>query len=253
MSSTEIELASSYQPASVEAVQIWADEMQGAPIEFLTVTTPTAGGTTWEVEGEEPTKAIRGVVVDDYEAHALYLQDYSGESNPPDGYWIAGVCQYITDEARAAGYNENSHTTRGGRVSNRQVLYIARPGELVPIRIDLSGASVRPWRLFKQNQIVNIGRRVAQAVVELTLESKKYKSGYSGSVLTPKVLGFLPDDVAAGYLEQREQLRPFTRVRSASNSPDGGFGDDAPTSTLASEFSAVGVNVPVADDDNLPF
>ena len=250
MSSTEIVLAETYAPASVDAVQVWAEEMKGAAVEFLTVTTPTAGGTVWEVEGEDPTKELRGVVVDDYEAHALYLQDYSGESNPPDAYWIAGECQYVTEEARTAGYNEDSHSIRGGRVGNRQVIYLSRPGELVPIRIDLSGASVRPWRLFKQNQIAGKGKRVTDTVIELSLESKKYKSGYSGSILAPRVLGFLPAGVAAGYFEQREQIRAFTRTRTASNSPDGGFGSaDAEPSegALAAEFEAKAGVVPNSD------
>lgn len=215
MSSTEVALRETFAPASKEAIELWSEEMQGSQVEFRTIVTPSAGAVVWDIEGEDPRKTIEGVVIDDYEAHALYIDPYNGESRPADAYWIAGECQYLTARARDMGYHEQSASQRDDKISNRQVLYVARPGQIVPDRVDLSGASVRPWRLFKQNQIVNRGKRVTAAIVSLALESKKYASGFSGSVLTPVMIGWLDDDAAAMYTSQREQIKPFTRVRSA--------------------------------------
>ncbi len=262
--STEVAIREQFAPASIDTVQVWGEEMQGAQVEFLTVSTPTAGGTTWEVEGEDPSKELRGVVVDDYEAHVLYLQGYSGEGRAPDGYWIAGECQYLSDDARKAGYSEGSVNGRDEKIQNRQVLYLARAGQIVPIRVDLTGASCRPWRTFKQNTIVNLGKRVTSAALGLSLEAKKYPSGFSGSLIAPKLLGWLDDEQAAAYLAQREQIRPFTRVRTAPagdgdqaavpveavavTSTNSGSREDA-VANLQASFAATEVKT----DDDIPF
>lgn len=242
MSSTEISTRDEFLPVTAEASARWARVMGSADVEFPVVSTPTAGGTTWEVEGEDPTKELRGVVVDDYESHVLYLDDYTGESRPPAGYWINKVCQYVTDEARAAGYSENSHEIRGGRVQNRQVLFLARPGNIVPLKIDLTGASCKPWTRFKQQKAANVGKLLTDLAVALSLESKKYPSGYSGSMLVPTVIADLPAEAAAGFEAQSEQLKPYTRATrvptpSEPNSGELGGND------LAREFAANGVNI----------
>jgi hypothetical protein len=239
MSSTEIAIRETFAPVSADLAQQWAEEMDGEEVEFQTVRTPTAGGTTWEIEDEDPTKELQGIVLDAYEAHVLYLGEYDGEGRPPAGYWIAKELQYLSDEAKAAGFTADSWQDRD-RVSNRLVLFLARPGTIVPIKIDLTGASVRPWRLFKQNQIVNKGQRVTAAALGLSLESRKYSSGFSGSVLEPKLLGWLPEEQAAAYKQQADELRPFTRA-TRTPSVDSEAVVEAPVADLAAEFAANGI------------
>ena len=226
MSSKEITIANDYLPADANTLELWNEIMGEDEVEFPTVTTPSAGGTTWEIDGEDPTKEIKGVVIDSFVAHACYLQEYTGESNPPDAYWIAGELQHLSDAAKAIGLTPQSHLQRHEKISNRLVLYIARPGSLIPLRIDLSGASVRPWRLFKQNQLASKGLRVTDVAVSLSLEAKKYASGFTGSFLRPVLLTQLPADAAAGYKLQGEQIKPFTRVRHITGSGDSFHGKE---------------------------
>lgn len=261
--STELTLKDEFLPSGIEASALWAEEMEGSEVEFPTVKTPKGGSTTFEVEGEDPTREIRGVVVDDFEAHVLYRKPYSGdgEAVPPEAYWILGELQYMSSWAIDHGYNEESYKVRGDKLlSNRQVLYVARPANIVPLMVDLSGASARPWRLFKQNQIVSQGKRVTDAALSLTLERKDYKSGFSGALLVPKLLGFLDDDQAAAFRAQREQIRPFTRVRHTPNWDDQqGVVDTRAVDTAATtglDGLANALSGPVDDglqNDDIPF
>jgi len=211
MMSTDIELRNKYDLASSQAAALWAEEMEGELPEFPIVTTPAAGGTVWTVN-DEPVKDIEGVIIDDYVEHVVYLNEYTGESMPPDAVWIGGVLQYLSDEAVNAGLHASSYLDRGDtRIKNRQVLFVLQAGSIIPLKISLTGASCKPWKTFKQNAIIAKSHRVCDAVVSLTLESKKYASGFSGSVLVPRLVGFLDEDIAAAMLQQRSDVRQFTR------------------------------------------
>lgn len=248
MSNTDLVIRSEFTPATGGIAELWAEEMGGATAEFVTVSTPTAGGTTWEVPDEDPTKILTGVAIDDFEAHTLYLKEYSGENNPPDGYWIGPELQYLTDAARDAGFDERSYLIRGDkRITNRQLLFLARENSMIPLRIDLSGASCRPWKAFKQNHVVGRGKRVCEVVVDLALESRKYASGYSGSVLAPTLKGGLTAEAEAFYLAQREQIRPFSRVRTAPVADEGGAYDASNPLVGATVVSST------PDTDDIPF
>jgi len=205
--------------------------LQGASvtdIKLPSVSVPGSGGTTWELEDDEATKELVGVVIDDYSVDSFYASKFEGGNEPPDALWIGGEFQYANDAALAAGivpglladnplnvYNKEERRTP---ISNRWRIFLVRDGEFVPLRIEVPVMSKNTWYNFAFSKIEGRGYEPTDVRVKLTLEKAKSSSGIDYAKIVPKFEGPLDEPETAYEGSQREyyaqlaqSFRPLTR------------------------------------------
>jgi hypothetical protein len=199
-------------------------------LEFDRVKIPAGGGLSFEVPGDDPERpdsapALEGVIVYWRKRDALYLDDFTGENNPPDALWLAGKCQYINDRAKAAGALEDLNNcpfnkfVEGGRkkTQNRADLYILSSGEMLPKELSLSPASLKTWNAFVPKRVFNKGVGLQDVAVRIKLSKQKSQGGISYSRAEFELVGLLPEEVGAQMREVGRMVQEVLKNRGSGN------------------------------------
>lgn len=200
---------------------------------------PGGGGISWEVTGEDgqPTSEskIEGVVIAVGTRRAYWKTSFEQDpgSMPSctskDGiYGLGEVASAIVGEGQSlecskcpknqwgsvAGeefFSADKDNKNGKACQERRLLFVLRQGDVLPIIVDLSPASIAIWKKFAVGQAMK-GRAMHTLVVSLGL-TKSPGGGAKGnieySVVNPKVVGKIDADAAEKIRVFADALKPF--------------------------------------------
>lgn len=220
--STELAPVASYAIATMDKErlkELLEDNLGGQEFNIWNlprVVVPTGGGTFWTV-GDEPHKAIRGIIVRQQPVRRYYKHglDTGGEKGPPDCGSVdgrigvgdpGGECR-ICPLAEWGSAAKPGQERRGQACKSYRLLVLQPPDRITQTLVMVPPTSlkrVEQW-LF---ELTSKGKAFHRVEVELTLE-KETKSGFETAIVVPRALQDVPDDF------HREQIAPLVaRYRS---------------------------------------
>lgn len=179
-----------------------------------TVKTPAGGGTSFTVptvDGEEDAKELRGVIVGFKDMRSYWKTgfDESGGGTPPDCSsqdMVRGDGDPGGDCGRCP-YSKFGTAGRAQACTQRRLLFLVREGDLLPIVVSVSPASLKPVRQFFL-RLASHGIPYYGVVTRLGLEKDKNKDGISYSKISVATAGRLSGEESARMKSYAEALRP---------------------------------------------
>ena len=179
-----------------------------------TVKTPAGGGTTFtvpSVDGEEEAKELRGVLVGFKDMRSYWRTgfDESGGGTPPD----CSSQDMVHGEGDPGGecarcpYSKFGTAGRAQACQQRRLLFLVREGDLLPIVVSVSPASLKPVRQFFL-RLASHGVPYYGVLASLTLAKDKNRDGIAYSKITIAMAGRLSSEEAARMRSYSEALRP---------------------------------------------
>jgi len=182
-----------------------SEEMEGLEINFDRVKIPSGGSTAFEVPGDDPEspdieKAITGVIVDKHAVNAYWVSSFDGNNVAPDCSSMDGKvgtgnpgCYCKDCEFNQYGSGENG---KGKACKNMFRIYILRSGEMFPILITLSPASLRPFSDYMAKRILTKGHKSYGVLTKITLKKALSSGGITYSQAQFTLLETLtPDEI----------------------------------------------------------
>lgn len=229
-----------------EVAAILNDELDGIEdIRFDRVKWPGSGGRAFEVPGDDPDNPdvvteLVGVIVDHHPASALWIDKFSGASNPPDAWSMDGVNQQIREESierfQALGlplpsnklatcpYNQFGSAKLlgeegdGKATKNMHRVYLLPDGEVFPRLITLPTMSVRVFTDWLVKRIAGRRMKSWQGVTRITLSTETNKGGIAYAQGRFALLGQITDpenlQALAAY---SASIKQFTRSVAIDN------------------------------------
>ncbi len=208
------------------------------------VSIPGSGAAHWSVpdlNGEpEAVKELEGVVILHGDRRAFWDISYedSGGGSPPDcnsldgrsGFgWRRGMtegqqCAQACKPCPLSQWGSNSDDKEDNQqaCSNRKLLFFLRQGDLIPLCIDLAPTSVKPFNRF----MLRLAGRMLPAygvVLGLKLIQEDSRTGVKYSIVSPRLVGPLSDDDAAGMEAMGEAMRPLFLKTGIETPSEEGF------------------------------
>ena len=162
------------------------------------VKVPTGGASAWEVptlDGSEPAKELRGVVVGFKDVRAYWAESFGGGSNPPDCSSqdsITGIgnpggeCAVCPMADFGSKISQNGTPQAGQACKAMRLLFVLQKTEMLPLVLAVPPTSLRPIR---QHFIRLASQSLRHDAVEsiFTLEKTKSNDGIEYSRIVTKV------------------------------------------------------------------
>lgn len=235
MTGKELQTTESYLPAAGLGPAEWQEvlsanlggEAPGA-FDLPRIRIPAGGGLAWTVptlDGPEPTKALTGVIVMWHTSRGYWARSFedSGTGTPPDCSSSDGMNGVGTPGGLCARCPQNEFGSAGAGKACKEarLLYIIRPGDILPTVIALAPMSIKPCKDYFLGLAAE--RRVPYYAVEttITLEQAKNAGGitYSRAKFTPGRT--LADDEVQRIRAYRDSLSPVLSSSVRRDEVDG--------------------------------
>lgn len=202
-----------------------AENFEGLEPQFITVTIPAGGGTTFEIDEDEAVKAIEGVIIDHYAIRALFLNKFGeGEKTPPVCFSMDGVkgeglgadegtgscydCKY-NKWGSYQEYVDETDTSNRKACAEKHRVFVLRSGELLPLLITFPVTSIRPLSLY-MTKLASKGKNYKTVITRISLE-KKTKGDIPYSVAVFKFVKDIPEDKVEEIKAIAAFLKPYCR------------------------------------------
>lgn len=194
---------------------------------------PAAGGTAWAVQapsGEDHVKAIEGIIVA-IERRRAFWASAGVSQTPPDCYSSdcvtgigrpGGVCDACPMNAFGSAKKPDGSPGRGKACKETRLLFLLRPGEILPDVVSVPPGSIRTLRPF----LTRLSRPVRHYVTSLSLAKATNKDGTAFSQVAPSVVRDLSPAEAAVVDQYATGLGAMLK-RAMPTPADLGHGDDA--------------------------
>lgn len=194
------------------------------------VAVPSGGGVSWAVPtlaGTSSVEEIVGVVVYAGDRRAYWETSYDEEPNkPPDCHSLDavrgsgtiaathdGLCHTCPKAQWGTKENSRGEATKGQACQTRKMIFIFRESDRLPLHVNLAPTSLRDFRKYLV-RLTSAGRPMYSVLtgLKLRVESDPVKH----SVVVPRMVGLLSDDVAESFRKISQALTPmFTQVKIA--------------------------------------
>ena len=192
--------------------------------DFAFAKTPSQGMTAWQIktsdEDEDPeiAKTIDGVILYSHKNFAWWsdrLDDGDGNSQP-DCRSNDGVTGYDANgnacDCLSCPRNQFGSDGAGKACKNGRRIYLLRPGDCLPIRIDLAPTGNKPYEKYVDGLLLPRKRgqrplRTTQVLTRIGLKIATNSGGIKYSVPTFECVGLVPDEARASLLACAESIR----------------------------------------------
>lgn len=172
----------------------------GAAPQLTRVTMPQSGGSKFRlptVTGDEEVDFIEGVIVYQHETRAYWSKAFGQGDASPDCSSNDAVVGHGNPggpciDCRFAQWGSDPRGGDGQACSLRQPLYVLRSGAILPIVLNLSPGSLKPWREYAQ-RLFDQGIGLRTVVTKLALGKKPGTRG-DYAVIAPVAIGKLSND-----------------------------------------------------------
>lgn len=195
-----------YEPA--ELAEMIAENMGGElkSSDLQRIRVPSGGGKSWEIiddNGEsQSAKSISGVVLMAATQRAYWAEEFEGGSEPPNCASLdgrtgrgepggdCGECPF--NEFGSAGYSK--------ACKEMKMLFLLRPGLLLPEVVVLPPSSLGAWRKYAM-LLTSRGKAISAVITELGLQEATSKGGIRYAQTTLKA-GEMLDEASAAWLQR---------------------------------------------------
>lgn len=200
-----------------------------APEDLTTIRVPLGGATTWEIptaEGVEPAAALEGILVHITSRRAFWASNDSdgppdcsskdcrvGKGNP------GGDCLLCPKSEFGSATNEDGSPGKGQACSKHKLLFLLRPGQLLPDVVSAPPTSLKALHCWQ----LQLGVPYYSFVTRLTLE--KHEEGKKKwSTIVPAKGEALGPDAVRQILEYSKTLQTlFATVVMSTNENEENF------------------------------
>lgn len=200
-----------YQLATMteDTLTLLHDELEGmGQIPFDTIKTPTGGGITFEIPGDDPdqpdtVKELVGVIVAHHPMNAFWLDKFNGGNASPDCSSADGKTglDARTGEifnCATCPRNQFAEDGSGKPCKNMHRLYILRTGEILPVIFNVPPTGLKDLKDYLAKRVVLKGKRAAEVVTKITLKKAVNSTGIGFSKAVFAKIGDLnPEQFAA--------------------------------------------------------
>lgn len=205
-----------------------AEDMDGLSLFFQRVKIPSGGGLQFEIPGSDPespdyTKTLQGVILYNHSAGGYWLEgdEYSDDKSPlcssVDGKVGVGdpggscaICKLNEFGSGKGG--------KGKACKNMRVLYLLQDGEFLPIQLNLSPTSIRPFTDFYNMAFASKRRATFGSVVEIGLKRADNGTNVYSVATFKKLYDFSGEKLAQVKVcseSFREQIKTMLLQRAA--------------------------------------
>ena len=265
-----------YEAPSLAAID--PADLAGMSISLDQVKNPSGGGLAFEVpngtDSPDLVKELTGVIVDQHAAATLWLSDQN--DGKPGAYSPDGVIQVVSDEGRAlcgangwpqptellatCPYNQwpseggfdtsliKGKPTKAKATTNQRRLYVLQSGEMLPVVVNVTPASLHSFSDFMLKRITLKGKKLHHVLTTISLE-KVTKGGNTYSKMNFVLAGELPPEDAAAIDAFVPVIKQLTRRETAVAAEV----PVAPVAAGSGSFEQAFDAKPVGADDDIPF
>jgi hypothetical protein len=176
------------QLANVNMAEMIAEELDGLDAGFERIKIPSAGGTVFEIPGENPNepetvKEFSAVILYHHPLFAYYKTKYTGGSNPPDCGSFDGVMGEGDPggECKTCAYNKFGTGENGSKAcKNRRRIFVLREGEIFPMLLSLPTGSLRELTRYLK-RLLSKGRKSNSVITRFSLKKAVNSTGIAYS------------------------------------------------------------------------
>lgn len=163
---------------------------------------PSGGGLAWEIptlEGKpEIAQSVEGIIVSWREPRAYWKESFAsgGGGNPPDcasndgsfGVGDPGIqCAVCPNAQFGTAVNDKGERGRGQACKQMRLLFVVRPGELLPVAMFLPPTSLGPIRQYFL-RLSSKSKPYYSVVTAFELQKKKNAGGIEYASVVPRVV-----------------------------------------------------------------
>lgn len=193
-----------------------SEEMVGMDISFDRIKIPAAGGTVFEVPGDESgepdaVKEFTGVILFHHPLYTYYRERFTGGNAMPD----CGSYDSITGVGNPGGncsrcpLNQFGSGENGGKAcKNKRRVYILREGELIPVLLTLPAGSMKDFSVFVKRLLAK-GKKSSAVVTRFSLKKASNANGIAYSQAQFCVERQLTDEEMPYITAMAEQVKQF--------------------------------------------
>lgn len=198
---------------------------------------PAGGGQAWTIptiDGEDVAKEFVGVIIYHKTGRLYWKEKFAGQGQPPDCVsddGVSGVGAPGGDCARCplSKFGSDSNGGKGQACKQVKMLFVLRPGDLLPVAVSLPPTSLAGARKFML-RLASQALPFYAVAVRFALEKTKNSRGIEYSRALLAVAGRLEPEQSAAMKQISDALRPhLDRVRvGAEDYNHAAEGDDVP-------------------------
>ncbi len=167
-----------------------ADDMEGLSMLLTRAKIPGGGSTQFEIPTDDPshpeyTPSLVGVILHNHDTCAYWKPDSDEDDDEEDKlplcFSVDGKTGYGTPGGTCATCGMNAYGTgakgRGKACKNMRVIYLLRSGEYMPLQLNLTPTSLKPFKDFLTKAFLLRKRASFGSVVEITLKPEANNNG----------------------------------------------------------------------------
>ena len=171
-----------YQPEDLR--EMIAENMGGElqPSDLQRIRVPSGGGKAWEVVDEngeaQAVKTIGGVVLMARTQRAYWAEDFGGGNEPPDCASLNGKVGHGNPggDCSECPFNQFGSSGHAKACKEMKLLFLLRPGLLLPEVVVLPPSSLGAWRKYAM-MLTSRGKAVSSVITEVGLYEAKSRDG----------------------------------------------------------------------------
>ena len=202
------------------------ENMDGMDISFDRIGTPGAGGSTYEVPGENPgetdsVKEFTGVILYHHPMSFYYTEAYNGQKTQPACCTYDGVTGIGTPggDCKKCPLNQYESGPNGGKACrNKRRVYLIREGELIPVLLTLPTGSLRTFANYVKRLLAK-GKKPSGVVTRFSI-ARAQGNGPAYSQLQFTLDRTLTPDEAGNIADLAAQVREFASRVSIEEGPN---------------------------------
>ena len=157
--------------------EVFQEELEGMSVSFDRIGTPGAGGTTFEVPGENPgetdaVKEFTAVVLYHHPMSFYFTEAYSGQKAQPACSTYDGVTGVGNPggACKNCPLNQFGSGANGGKACrNKRRVYLLREGELLPVLLSIPTGSLKAFSDYVK-RLVSKGIKPSTVVTKFSIE-----------------------------------------------------------------------------------
>jgi hypothetical protein len=201
---------------------------QVTPGDLTRIRVPGAGATTWTVidsSGDESgERTLEGILVHVARRRAFWASQVLSKS-PPDCQSSdcvhgvgnpGGLCERCPNAAFGSQVRQDGAQGRGKACKESRLLFLVRPGKILPDVVVIPSGSLKPIRQY----LLNLGMPYVSVVTRLTLDKVQNADGIAYAQVRAVKAATLDAETAAAIMGYAQELKSVFEATESDSNPD---------------------------------
>ena len=207
-------------------IEMCQEELGDMNISFDRIGTPGAGGSTFEVPGENPgetdaVKEFSAVILYHHPMSFFFTEAYNGQKTMPACSTYDGITGTGNPggACRECPYNQFGSGANGGKACrNKRRVYLLREGELLPMLLSIPTGSLRVFTDYVK-RLITRGIKPSTVLTKFSIE-KVQSGGPAFAQLKFSIDRKLNPEEIATVLDMAQQVREYAKRTVVEEQPE---------------------------------